>query len=609
MTTHHLYCFFICCFGLIVSGCEPIEEPKPESCDYDTPEIAYSDPEQCDPELTWLRKLTAPQEGRMPVLPEECSPVGELDRIVEIAAPPRSGRFTLHVYNGSEAYAYVQVFGAESCEGEFVPVTKCIADYRVAFKVPVEGQNNYDRYFVRISLAASGPDQDYRPYDALEENFLALAAYDGKEPGSAATVAYNREKNPSGNGEYIPPATLPVSCTGLTLHRLIFSSCGSEQDLVAWAKEMGLPVSEAHTGKGGSVVAVDVPSGMNLQTVGGATLEKRPRQDTTGTSVDPDYLINLFNPKNPDDFTGAVRKGEPINEIANCVAFAPRGESSEDPDQVMVTIIDSGVDYFTDNMEHWQRTIYRQSLSTAFMRADQLGYDFIDNDPEPDDLAPHGTFVAGAMIGGYAGRKPLTTVHFKIFGAQNVATYFGALVALREALAIGSDVVNMSWGFYAPETPAALRCIVQEAASQGTLLVTSAGNDTTDINASHQWPASFAADYPGTVVSVGSYDFENGQVDESAVRLTTFSNYGEPDAAVAAFMTTETPNYAAAGTNYPLGTSISAPIVTRAVANMIAAGGVGVKDLQSLYGKAPQLQTGQTTDGHYLPVCLERNMP
>ena len=608
MTTHHLYCLFILCLGLFVIGCEPVEDPQPASCDYDSPELTFSDPEQCQPELTWLRDLREPQEGNLPALPEGCSPVGEFDRIVEVPAPPRSGRFTLHVYNGSEAFAYVQVFGAESCEGAFVPVTECIADYSVAFKVPVAPQESYERYFVRIGLAASGPDQEYEAYDALEKNFIALAVYEGQEPGSPATVEYNREKNPSGNGEIIPPATLAVSCSGLTLQRLVLSSCGSKQDLEAWAEEMGLPVSEAYTGKSGSVVAVDVPEGMNLQTTGGATLEKRPRQDTTGTSVDPDYLINLFNPKDPDDFGGAVRKGEPINEIANCVAFEPQGESDEDPDQIIVTIIDSGVDYYAGNLPYWEQTNYRQALKTGFMEAGYLGYDFIDNDREPDDVVPHGTFVAGAMIGGYLGHKPLTTVHFKIFGGQNVATYFGALVALREALAIGSDVVNMSWGFYAQTTPAALECIVQEAANQGTILVTSAGNDTTDIKVQHQWPASFAATYPETVVSVASYDFENGVVDEAAVWLTPFSNYGRPDAAVAAFMTTETPNYASPGTSYNLGTSISAPIVTRAVANMIARGGAGVRDLQSLYGQAPQLQNGETLDGNYLPVCLEKSM-
>ena len=608
MTTHHLHCLLILCLGLFVTACEPIEAPQPASCSYDTPELAYSKADQCQPELTHLRNLNSPQEGDLPALPEGCTPSGELDRIAEIPAPPRSGRFTLHVYNGSEAFAYVQVFGAASCEGDFVPVTECIADYSVAFKVPVEATENYERYYVRIALAASGPGQEYQAYDALEKNFIALAVYDGVEPGSPATVEYNREKNPSGNGEIIPPSTLAVSCSGLTLQRLVLSSCGSKQDLAAWAQEMGLPVSEAYAGETGSVVAVDVPEGMNLQTTGGATLQKRPRQDTTGTSVDPDYLINLFNPKNPDDFGGELRKGEPINEIANCVAFEPRGESTKDPDQVVVTIIDSGVDYYAGNMPTWQQTVYRQSVTTRFMQAGQLGYDFIDNDREPDDVAPHGTFVAGAVIGGYLGERPLTTVHFKIFGGQNVATYFGALVALREALAIESDVVNMSWGFYTQDTPAALECIVQEAADRGTILVTSAGNDTTDIQLQHQWPASFAATYPETVVSVGSYDFENGQISEADVQLTPFSNFGEPDAAVAAFMTTETPNYNVAGFSYPLGTSISAPIVTRTMANLIARGGAGVGDLKSLYHQAPQLQLGQTPNGNYLPVCLEKSM-
>ena len=73
-------------------------------------------------------------------------------------------------------------------------------------------------------------------------------------------------------------------------------------------------------------------------------------------------------------------------------------------------------------------------------------------------------------------------------------------------------------------------------------------------------------------------------------------------------MTTETPNYNTAGFSYPLGTSISAPIVTRTMANLIARGGGGMGELQSLYDQAPQLQLGQTPNGDYLPVCLEKSM-
>ena len=585
----------------------------PASCDYDSPTLTYSSAEACEPELVRLEGLANPQKGNLPELPLSCTQAGETGRIVEISAAPRSGQLILHVYNGSQAYAYVQVFGAVGCGEEIVPVTKCISDNRVAFKVRVDARTAFDRYFVRVDLAASAPGEAYRPYNASQSNFVALAAYDGKEPSFASRMSYNEKEVRIDGQDVVPPPQLPVSCTGLTFHRLILSSCGAEKDLAAWAEEAGLPVSESYTGEGGSVVAADAPEGMSLQSVGGATREKRPSQDTTGTAVEPDYIISLFNPDSPEDyFAGNLRRADVLpkdEKVLNCLAFDPVGSSTSDEDQIIVSIIDSGVDYAPVNLPYWHATRYRQAKSTQLMRPGQLGFDFINNDPEPEDESIHGTFVAGAVLGGYQAKKPLTTVHFKIFGAEKAATYFGALVAMQEAMTIGSDVINMSWGFYSDERPRALECLVNQAAKRKIVLVTSAGNENRYINKINQWPASFAATHPETVVSVASYEFEGNVLAEDKVTLTSFSNQGAPDVAVAAFMTTETPNYGATGTGYFLGTSISAPIVTRTVANLTAQGRPGVGNLQHLYGRAPNLVPGEITDDRYLPVCVGDNLP
>ncbi|WP_157976058.1 S8 family peptidase [Lewinella sp. IMCC34191] len=611
MTTHHLSYLFILCLGLFVSGCEPIEDPQPENCDYDTPTVTFSDPGECEPNLVWLRGLHKPVEGALPELPLDCYQKSEFGRVVEVPASTSSSRFILHVYNGTKGYVYAQVFGVKDCQSGFEPVTECVGDDRVGFKIYVDPSRSYDRYFVRIDLAKSAPNESYEMYEAEEGNFVALSAYAGKEPQFASEMSYNTQENVVDGQQTVPPPTLKVSCSGQTFQRLIFSSCSSKQDLAAWVKEIGLPVSESYEGESGSVVAADVPEGMSLQTVGGTSLEKRPTQDTTGMSVESDYIINLFNPEDPDDFFGSLERTDApkLEEIRNCVAFRPQGKSTSDEDQVIVSIIDSGVDVSRVNSPYWIQTIYQQAMATTFVKPRRLGFDFIENDYEPNDVVPHGTFVAGAAIGGYGGAAPLTTVHFKIFGEENAATYFGALVALREAITIKSDVINMSWGFYSQTTPRALQCLVEEAKSRGIVLVTSAGNEGDPINRIHQWPASFAATYPQTVVSVASYDFENQKVDPDDVVLTSFSNYGEPDVAVAAFMTTETPNYDATGTGYFLGTSISTPIVTRAVANLTATGAPGVRNLQSVYGTASQLSSGAVTNGAYLPVCLKEGMP
>ena len=608
MNTHQLplYLFALCLLAVSL-GCDPPEDPQPADCEYDIPQLAYSDAQDCEPELVTLTGLDAAQEGSLPDLPEGCFPGNPFTRVVELSGAPASGRIVLQVYNGSAGTASVQVFGATDCTSTPVALTDCVIDDAVGFKLPVAAGGTYERFYVRVDLFDA---QTEAPYAAQPSNFVALAAYDGKEPSFTTRMSYNKEENKQPGQSVVPPPQLPVSCDGLTFHRLIFTACSSEQDLKAWADEMGLPVSESYKGDGGAVLAADAPEGMNLQTIGGAAKEQRPKQDTTGTTVEPDYIISLFNPDDPTDyFSGGLEPTSVKDEnIQNCVAFAPRGESTDAAEQVLVTIIDSGVDVSEANADLWKRTIYRQSLSTNFITNDQLGYDFIQNDVEPDDQVPHGTFVAGAVVGGYRGEQPLTTVHFKIFGAEKAASYYGALVAIREALTIESDVINMSWGFYNQEPPLALQCLVEEAQAREVVLVTSAGNETAWINSNFQWPASFAAAYPETVVSVASYQYPNDYIDPADLELTSFSNRGAPDAAVAAFMTTETPRYGSRGTAYYLGTSISAPIVTRTVANLEANGSGDVPTLQSLYDSAPQLR-GQIHKESYLPVCLKFNAP
>ena len=605
MITHRYTYLFALSLLAVLLACEPPEDPKPQRCDYDTPQLAFSSAEDCSPDLVYLRDLANPQAGSLPVLTGDCVPSETVSRIVELPVNPQSGNIIFHVYNGSAAVVNVQVFGALSCTGTVQPITSCISNDAVAFKVRASVQQEYASIFVRIDLLDPATEKGYVP---AATNFLAVAAYDGKEPGLSYRMPYNKEENQQPGQAYVPPGTLPVSCSGLTFQRIILSSCSPEQNLEAWAEEMGLPVSESYEGKTGSVLAAEVPNGMDVQTTGGAAPEQRPKQDTTGTSVDPDYIISLFNPDDKDKYFlgGLEQTSVKSEEILNCVAFRPTASSDDNEEQVIVSIIDSGVDYAPGNVDYWKETAYQQALSTNFLRAYQLGYDFINNDVEPEDETPHGTFVSGAVVGGYRGKQPLTTVHWKIFGAEKAATYFGALVALREALTINSDVVNMSWGFYADKTPRALQCLVEEAQDRGVVLVTSAGNEKEWINKNPQWPASFAEGYPETVVSVASYTYANEEIEPGDLQLTSFSNRGEPDVAVAAFMTTETPAYGGAGTAYYLGTSISTPIVTRTVANLAAEGRGDVPTLQSLYDQVNQLG-GLTTNEQYLPVCLEGN--
>ncbi len=193
-----------------------------------------------------------------------------------------------------------------------------------------------------------------------------------------------------------------------------------------------------------------------------------------------------------------------------------------------VAVLDTGVAYE-------RRGPYRRAPDLAGTRF-VAGWDFVDDDPHPDDVAPrdghrsHGTLMAtliaataGDAIGGVgvapdAAIMPVRVLHPDLRGsARTIAR------GVRFAVDHGADVVNLS--IAGPSPTRTLTAALRYAAARGVTVVAAAGNDGL---AQVSWPAA-----DPSVLAVGALRRDLTRADYSnhgrALDLVAPSGAGERD--------------------------------------------------------------------------------
>lgn len=156
---------------------------------------------------------------------------------------------------------------------------------------------------------------------------------------------------------------------------------------------------------------------------------------------------------------------------------------------------------------------------------DLIGWDFVGNDNNPMQNYPrndHGTHVAGcaAAVGnngiGVVGTSPIASI-ISCKGSPDNSPSTGIQYAydqIKYSAELGADIINASWG--SPGSGVYPNSIVNYATALGSLVVTAAGNDNMEHNASYQdYPAD--CDNVLCVASTGQQDIKSN-----------FSDYGEP---------------------------------------------------------------------------------
>lgn len=180
---------------------------------------------------------------------------------------------------------------------------------------------------------------------------------------------------------------------------------------------------------------------------------------------------------------------------------------------VTVAVLDTGVAY--EN-----RGPYRRAPELEASRL-VAGYDFVDDDPHPDDVPPpggrrsHGTQIAtiigataGNGIGGAGVAPQVSIMPIRVLDPELNGSARSIARGLRFAADHGADVANLSIAGAQPSR--VLRSAVRYAAGRGVTLVAASGNGG---RSSVSWPAA----YP-EVIAVGGVGRDR--------RLTYYSNHG-----------------------------------------------------------------------------------
>ncbi|WP_425329168.1 S8 family serine peptidase [Sutcliffiella horikoshii] len=174
---------------------------------------------------------------------------------------------------------------------------------------------------------------------------------------------------------------------------------------------------------------------------------------------------------------------------------------------VKVAIIDTGVDYTHPDLD--------QNFD------DYLGWDFVDNDADPQETpkgdprgaeTTHGTHVAGTVAanGQIKGVAPdATLLAYRVLGPGGSGSTENVVAAIERAVQDGADVMNLSLGNSLNAPDWATSIALDQAMAEGVVAVTSNGNSG---------PNNWTVGSPGTsreAISVGATQLPYNVYDAS----------------------------------------------------------------------------------------------
>jgi subtilisin family serine protease len=290
------------------------------------------------------------------------------------------------------------------------------------------------------------------------------------------------------------------------------------------------------------------------------------RREAFVTPNDPNFA-SQWALNNLGQLVGGFGSGTPDADIDAVEAW----ETSADASQVIVGVVDTGVDYTHPDLTANMWTNPGETRGNGIDDDDNgyvddvHGVDTFNGTGDPIDTYSHGTHVAGIIgavgnngvgISGVAWSTEIMALRFMPDGYGYDSDAIEAIeyvLATKERLGYKRIVLNNSWG--GDGYSQALYDAIAAARDAGVLFVASAGNESTNTDRSPAYPADYDL---GNIVSVGASDLNDGQ--------TWFSNYGCGTVDLFApgeFILSTTPggNY-----EYYSGTSMASPVVAGAAA-------------------------------------------
>lgn len=277
------------------------------------------------------------------------------------------------------------------------------------------------------------------------------------------------------------------------------------------------------------------------------------------------YKLNGFTPNDPY---------YSYQYYLNKSGITQTWEVSQGDSSIIIGIIDSGSDFLHPDLNGAFKINYGEIPNNNIdddkngYVDDYLGWNFVNNNSNPtdDNIFSHGTAIAGVLgaridnglgIASIAPKCKLLTL--KTFDSQGIGYDNDVAGAILYAVMRGVKVLNLSFGDYVYSY--LLRDVIRFAYSKNIVIVTSAGNDASDVL---HYPSAF-----DEVISVGASDSED--------RRASFSAYGETVDIYAPgyqILSTSIVGKGSSEFNYDYayinGTSFSAPIVTGTAALLLS---------------------------------------
>jgi len=294
--------------------------------------------------------------------------------------------------------------------------------------------------------------------------------------------------------------------------------------------------------------------------------------DTFVGNVEPDYWVYAINtPNDPRmiDLWGLQNNGQTGGIVDKDIDAPEAWDQQTGSKDILVGVVDTGVDRshqdLSANMWENPNEIAGNGIdddNNGFVD-DVYGWDFYDDDNNPDDGGSHGTHCAGTI--GAVGNNGvgITGVCWKVnmVGIRFLGPWGGstsdAIKSIEYATKIGVDLTSNSWG--GGGYSQSLKNAIDEAGLQGIGFVAAAGNGSYDNDSSPSYPASYSSD---NIIAVGAHDHQGN--------IAWFSQWGNTSVdlfAPGVNILSTVPGNAYSSYN---GTSMATPHVSGAYALLLA---------------------------------------
>ncbi len=282
--------------------------------------------------------------------------------------------------------------------------------------------------------------------------------------------------------------------------------------------------------------------------------------------AEPNYVVDINSTPNDTNFSqlyGLHNTGQTGGTV-DADIDAPEAWSivTEVPDDIIIAVIDTGVDYTHSDLaaNMW---VNGDEIPDNGIDDDNNGYiddyrgwDFSYNDNNPMDGHSHGTHCAGTIaavgnnstgITGVCWKAKIMPVKFLSDGGSGYTS--DAIESVQYAVNNGAKILSNSWG--GGGYSQALKDAITEAHNAGALFIAAAGNSGSDNDSYPHYPSSY--DVPN-VIAVAATDHNDN--------MAYFSCYGPTSVDLAApgvsiMSTTPGNNYA----KYS-GTSMATPHIS-----------------------------------------------